>query len=48
MSQGGEENDDTHRKFETTDMREWDVPMPEMWHAAAVVVGTNRVVQIGA
>ena len=23
MSQGGEENDDTHRKFETTDMREW-------------------------
>ena len=23
MSQGGEENDDTHRKFETTDMRDW-------------------------
>ena len=24
LSQGGTENDDTHRKFETTDMREWE------------------------
>jgi phage terminase large subunit GpA-like protein len=29
MSQGGEENDDTHRKFETTDMREWTFACPE-------------------
>jgi phage terminase large subunit GpA-like protein len=28
MSQGGEENDDTHRKFETTDMREWTFECP--------------------
>ena len=28
MSQGGEENDDTHRKFETTDMREWTFACP--------------------
>lgn len=29
MSQGGEENDDTHRKFETTDMREWHYKCPK-------------------
>ena len=29
MSQGGEENDDTHRKFETTDMREWTFQCPK-------------------
>ena len=29
MSQGGEENDDTHRKFETTDMREWTFACPD-------------------
>ncbi len=29
MSQGGEENDDTHRKFETTDMREWHYFCPK-------------------
>ena len=29
MSQGGEENDDTHRKFETTDMREWHFKCPK-------------------
>lgn len=29
MSQGGEENDDTHRKFETTDMREWYYKCPK-------------------
>ena len=29
MSQGGEENDDTHRKFETTDMREWMFQCPK-------------------
>lgn len=28
MSQGGEEADDTHRKFETTDMREWHYKCP--------------------
>jgi len=28
LSQGGEENDDTHRKFETTDMREWTFECP--------------------
>ena len=28
MSQGGEEDDDTHRKFETTDMREWTFAVP--------------------
>ncbi|MEX0331469.1 MAG: terminase gpA endonuclease subunit [Puniceicoccaceae bacterium] len=28
MSQGGEEDDDTHRKFETTDMREWTFQCP--------------------
>ena len=28
MSQGGEENDDTHRKFETTDMRDWTFECP--------------------
>lgn len=28
MSQGGEEDDDTHRKFETTDMREWTFACP--------------------
>jgi hypothetical protein len=32
MSQGGEENDDTHRKFETTDMREWTFACPECGH----------------
>lgn len=29
MSQGGEGNDDTHRKFETTDMREWHYKCPK-------------------
>ena len=29
MSQGGEENDDTRRKFETTDMREWHYKCPK-------------------
>ena len=29
MSQGGEENDDTHRKFDTTDMREWHYKCPK-------------------
>ena len=29
MSQGGEEADDTHRKFETTDMREWHYKCPK-------------------
>lgn len=29
MSQGGEENDDTHRKFETSDMREWHYKCPK-------------------
>lgn len=29
MSQGGEEEDDTHRKFETTDQREWTYACPE-------------------
>lgn len=29
MSQGGEENDDTHRKFETTDMRKWHYKCPK-------------------
>lgn len=29
LSQGGTENDDTHRKFETTDMREWEFKCPE-------------------
>ena len=29
MSQGGEENDDTHRKFETTDMRELHYKCPK-------------------
>jgi phage terminase large subunit GpA-like protein len=28
MSQGGEEDDDTHRKHETTDMREWTFACP--------------------
>jgi len=28
LSQGGEEDDDTHRKFETTDMREWTYECP--------------------
>lgn len=28
LSQGGEENDDTHRKFETTDQREWTFACP--------------------
>jgi hypothetical protein len=28
MSQGGEEDDDTHRKYETTDMREWTFACP--------------------
>ena len=32
MSQGGEEDDDTHRKFETTDMREWTCACPECGH----------------
>jgi hypothetical protein len=29
LSQGGEEYDDTHRKFETTDQREWTFQCPE-------------------
>lgn len=29
MSQGGEENDDIHRKFEITDMREWHYKCPK-------------------
>lgn len=29
LSQGGEENDDTHRKFETTDQREWQFKCPK-------------------
>jgi phage terminase large subunit GpA-like protein len=35
MSQGGEENDDTHRKFETTDMRELSFACPHCgtWQA---------------
>jgi phage terminase large subunit GpA-like protein len=32
MSQGGEEDDDTHRKFETTDMREWTFECPHCGH----------------
>lgn len=29
LSQGGTENDDTHRKFETTNMREWEFKCPK-------------------
>lgn len=29
LSQGGEEDDDTHRKFETTDQREWTFACPQ-------------------
>ncbi len=29
LSQGGTENDDTHRKFEMTDMREWEFECPK-------------------
>lgn len=32
MSQGGEEDDDTHRKFETTSMREWTFACPHCHH----------------
>ena len=32
MSQGGEEDDDTHRKHETTDMREWTFECPRCRH----------------
>lgn len=32
LSQGGEEDDDTHRKFETTDMREWTFACPSCGH----------------
>ena len=32
MSQGGEEDDDTHRKFLTTDQREWTFACPECGH----------------
>lgn len=32
LSQGGEEDDDTHRKFETTDMREWTIQCPACGH----------------
>ena len=32
MSQGGEEDDDTHRRFETTDMREWTFACPRCSH----------------
>lgn len=31
-SQGGVEDDDTHRKFETTDMREWTFACPHCGH----------------
>ncbi len=32
LSQGGEEDDDTHRKFATTDMREWTFACPKCGH----------------
>jgi len=32
MSQGGQDDDDTHRKHETTDMREWTFACPECGH----------------
>ena len=32
LSQGGEEDDDTHRKFETTDMRDWTFACPSCGH----------------
>ena len=32
MSQGGQEDDDTHRKFETTDQKEWTFACPECGH----------------
>ena len=32
MSQGGEDDDDTHRKHETTDMREWTFACPHCHH----------------
>jgi phage terminase large subunit GpA-like protein len=32
MSQGGEEDDDTHRKFLTTDQREWTFSCPKCEH----------------
>ena len=32
MSQGGEEQDDFHRKFETTDQREWTFECPHCQH----------------
>jgi len=32
MSQGGEEDDDSHRKFETTDQREWTFACPRCGH----------------
>jgi hypothetical protein len=32
MSQGGEEDDDTHRRFESTDMREWTFACPQCGH----------------
>jgi hypothetical protein len=35
MSQGGEEDDDTHRKFATTDMREWTFACPCCGHRQA-------------
>ncbi|PTY02753.1 hypothetical protein DB346_08230 [Verrucomicrobia bacterium LW23] len=34
-SQGGVEDDDTHRKFETTDMREWTFACPKCGHRQA-------------
>jgi phage terminase large subunit GpA-like protein len=35
MSQGGEEQDDFHRKFETTDQREWTFECPYCQHRQA-------------
>jgi phage terminase large subunit GpA-like protein len=35
LSQGGEEDDDTHRKFATTDMREWTFACPCCKHRQA-------------
>ena len=35
MSQGGEEDDDTHRKFLTTDQREWTFACPRCSHRQA-------------
>ena len=56
MSQGGEENDDTHRKFETTDMREWHYKCPKCGKFASfdghckrcgTTLPTDRMIQRG-